>query len=60
MKKLEKRFGPDVVIFYMDDILITSKTVEEAVEKLETVLQVLEDTGLTLKLSKCRFLEDKI
>lgn len=40
---------------YMDDLLIPSATIEEGFERLEDVLKVIQEAGLTLKLSKCIF-----
>lgn len=42
---------------YLDDILIIAKTVEETLEKLEIVLKVLEEAGVTLNKNKCSFLQ---
>ena len=51
--------GSDCLV-YLDDILIFSKTLESHLEKLKKVLKRLKEVGLTLKLSKCRFLEPKL
>lgn len=45
---------------YIDDVLIYGKDVEECLSRLETVLQLIEGANLTLNLSKCEFLRDKI
>ncbi|KAJ0178256.1 hypothetical protein K1T71_006079 [Dendrolimus kikuchii] len=42
-------------IVYMDDILIPSKDVTEGLNRLEEVLGLLKQGGLTLRLSKCNF-----
>ena len=42
-------------VVYLDDILIFSKTPEEHLQHLETVLQILEREGLYAKLKKCDF-----
>lgn len=47
-------------LVYLDDILLFAKTVAEMLQNLETILKVLRREGLTLKLSKCFFLQDKI
>lgn len=47
-------------LVYMDDILIPAKSFEEGLTRLETVLKILAQNGLTLKLSKCNFFFDKI
>lgn len=45
----------DLAVVYLDDILISSKTVEKHFEKIEKVLKILNQEGLTLKLKKCSF-----
>jgi transposase InsO family protein len=45
---------------YMDDIIIPSTTVEEGLQRLRSVLEVLRQHNLTLKLSKCSFFRTKI
>ena len=44
------------VSVYIDDILITGKSIEEQLENLEAVLTRLEETGLRLKRDTCAFL----
>jgi len=41
---------------YIDDILIFSKTEEEHMQHVETILKVLNDNQLKVKLSKCKFM----
>ena len=48
------------VVFFIDDILIYSKTKEEHDEHLRIILQVLREHKLYAKLSKCEFFKDKI
>lgn len=43
------------VIIYMDDVLIPACSFEEGLTRLEEVLDVLREAGLTLKLKKCHF-----
>jgi len=47
-------------LVYVDDILIPASSNEEAYEKLEGVLKILEANNLTLNLTKCRFFQRKI
>ncbi len=49
-----------VLIVYLDDILLFSKTFEEHLERLEMVLKRLAETGLKVKLGKCCFLQDSV
>lgn len=44
------------VSVYLDDILITGRTKEEHLRNLDAVLQRLEEAGMRLKRSKCRFM----
>ena len=43
------------VVCYLDDILISGSTPEEHEQRVNTVLQILQDKGLKLKLTKCSF-----
>lgn len=47
-------------LVYMDDVLIPSKDFAEGMQRLEEVLILLRDGGLTLKLSKCKFFFETI
>ena len=44
------------VLIYIDDILVTGKTITEHLSNLGSVLVRLEDAGVRLKRSKCSFL----
>ena len=44
------------VLVYLDDILIYSKTREDHLKHLRTILQILKEHQLYGKLSKCKFL----
>jgi len=44
------------VTVYFDDMLITGKTTVEHLANLDEVLSRLENAGMRLKLSKCKFL----
>ena len=60
MQHVVQRIGPNIVVTYMDDVLIPSATVAEGIEKLQKVFRVLWELGLTLKLSKCKFLYTRL
>ena len=47
-------------MIYLDDIVIFSKTQEEHIECLDTVLQKLINVGLKLKPSKCNLFKREI
>ncbi len=49
-----------VLIVYLDDILLFSQTFEDHLERLEMVLKWLAETGLKVKLGKCCFLQDSV
>ena len=48
------------VFIYIDDVLITSKTREEAVEDLTAVLHRLHNNGFRINKGKCRFLQQEL
>ena len=47
-------------IIYLDNVIFFSKTPEEHIERLWTVLQKLRSASLNLKLSKYEFFKDHI
>lgn len=48
------------IVIYMDDILIPSRDFEEGLTRLEEVLALLREAGLTLKMEKCQFFQERI
>ncbi|XP_039291150.1 uncharacterized protein K02A2.6-like [Nilaparvata lugens] len=52
--------GLDNVVSFLDDIFITGKNDEEHIKNLKAVLSRLEDSGLTVKRSKCSFFQESI
>ena len=50
----------EFVANYIDDLLIYSSTLEEHVQHVETILQLIQDAGLTLKPSKCFFFRHQV
>lgn len=48
------------VVAYLDDILIPAKTVQESLAMLTEVLDIFKTNSLSLKLSKCFFLQTRI
>ncbi|XP_069361223.1 uncharacterized protein [Maniola hyperantus] len=58
-KVLSRKKIPGVVA-YMDDIIISSKTVKEGIDKLQQVLEMLKEANLTLNLAKCHFFKTTI
>lgn len=47
-------------LLYMDDIIIYGQTLQDHLQKLDSVLARLGEVGLTIKLKKCNFLQEKI
>ncbi|KAG7310665.1 hypothetical protein JYU34_003468 [Plutella xylostella] len=45
---------------YLDDVIIPSKDIEEGMARLESVLELFLNAGLTLNLSKCFFFGRKV
>ncbi|KAI3351186.1 hypothetical protein L3Q82_005611 [Scortum barcoo] len=49
-----------ILLVYLDDILVFSETFEQHLERLETVFKRLAETGLKIKLQKCAFLQQSV
>ena len=45
---------------FIDDILITGSNEEEHLQNLESVLKRLDHHGLTVKKSKCAFMQESV
>ncbi|KAG6458358.1 hypothetical protein O3G_MSEX010822 [Manduca sexta] len=60
MNKILSRSKVDYAIIFMDDILIPARSFGQGLERLEKVLQLLSEAGLTLKLKKCNFFYKEI
>ncbi|GFT04388.1 retrovirus-related Pol polyprotein from transposon 297 [Trichonephila clavipes] len=56
----ENSYMTNILIVYMDDLLIPSQNEAEGLNKLRLVLQTAADFGLELNLKKCNFLQRKI
>jgi hypothetical protein len=55
MNKVFMEYLDKVVVVFIDDILVYSRSEEEHEEHLRLVLQKLRDHRLYAKLSKCEF-----
>lgn len=47
------------IITYLDDLIISSPDIASHLPKLDRVLQRLQDVGLKIKWSKCKFLKEQ-
>ena len=52
--------GIDGVACYLDDTLITARSTEQHLQRLNEVLSRLQRYGIRLKLTKCKLLQEKI
>ena len=52
--------GPDMVTVYIDDILVFSRTLDEHLQHLQSVLQRLKQAGLKLNPRKCHFITQEV
>ena len=52
--------GCQKVVYYIDDILVTGQTRQEHEENVDRVFQRLEQFGLRVRPSKCKFFQEKV
>lgn len=60
---MNSTFGPEMdeyVLVYLDDILVFSKTLEDHIRHLDTVLERLQEEKLYAKRKKCRFFQTEV
>src|SRR6266542_3423433 len=50
----------EFVMFYLDDIIIFSQTMDEHFQHMRKVLKALRQAGLKLKLEKCEFAKKQL
>ena len=55
MNRVFRPYVDQFVVVFIDDILVYSKSMEEHVYHLKTVLQTLRENQLYAKFSKCDF-----
>jgi len=56
---LKPRQNPFVLV-YLDDVLIFSNDLEEHLQHIDTVLTLLNDNSIRLRLSKCFFAKNEL
>lgn len=57
-KMMEFALGPlknNILLFYLDDVLVIARNWEELKERLRMTFEALKRAGLTMRLSKCKF-----
>ena len=47
-------------LVYLDDVIVYSKTLEEHFTHMRTILGMLKDAGVSLKLPKCHFFQSSV
>lgn len=52
--------GMEGVLCMLDDVLVTGSNRSEHLQRLQAVLQRLQDAGLTLQKNKCDFFKDEV
>jgi transposase InsO family protein len=50
----------EILLCYLDDVIVYSRTVSEHIERLERVFERLQSANLTLKPSKCTLLQKSV
>ena len=60
MQSILSQFPWRKVIVYIDDVLIMSETFEEHIELVEKVISTLSSYGVKVKITKCKWFEDKV
>ena len=49
-----------MLLIYLDDLIVFSKTVDEHLQRLDKVFTVLKEHGLKLKAKKCHFFKEQV
>ena len=60
MNTMLQNFPVDRVMVYLDDLLVISKTFQEHLSTVDSVLATLQENGLKIKPSKCQLFQDKV
>ena len=59
LTSVTKKYG-NLIMCYVDDVVIATPTVEDHIERLEEVFSCMKQAGLKCKPSKCEILRDSI
>ena len=59
LTRVTKKYG-NLVLCYVDDMVIAMPTLEDHIERLNEVLSCMKSAGLKSKLSKCEIYKDSI
>ena len=59
LNRVTKKYG-NLVMFYLDDVVIATPTLEDHIDRLDEVFGCLKRAGLKYKPSKCEILRDSI
>ena len=59
LTSVTKKYG-DLIMCYVDDVVIATPTLEDHIERLEEVFSCMKQTGWKCKPSKCEILRDSI
>ena len=59
LTSVTKKYG-NLILCYVDDIVIATPTIEDHIERLEEVFSCMKQAGLKCKPSKCEILRDSI
>ena len=57
--QISSKYG-NLVLCYVDDILIATSTIEQHIERVDEVFTCLRAAGLKLKAAKCKLLETQV
>jgi hypothetical protein len=60
MKDVFCEYLDDFMVYYIDDILIFSKNMEDHERHVHLVLKQIKEVGLYVKLEKCEFYKSKV
>ena len=50
----------DILLIFLDDIIVYSRTLAEHIERLDKVFTILRNHGLKLKMRKCSFFQSSV